>query len=199
MRARFITGLAALLLVAQLAGCGGKPFNVKTQPDAATLPGAGSGARAESGGVSIEAGAILDEDFLFETFDANLILAGVLPVRLKLTNPGSDPVDMSRAKFEIRAAGKSFKMLQARSAYSRLISYYGITTYSKEGYNESRDDFVSHSIDFKTPLAASESRTGLIFFAVPGDIARDVGLTLRVQRLNRKSGNSKEAVELKLN
>ena len=120
-------------------------------------------------------------------------------MRLKLTNPGGEPVDLSRAKLEIRAAGKSFKMLQPRSAYSRLISFYGITTYSKEGYNDSRDDFVSHSIDFKAPLAAGESRTGLIFFAVPGDVARASGLTLRAQRLNRESAGSKEAVELKLN
>ncbi len=191
------------MLAAQLAGCGGKPFNVKTKPDVAAQPDVqpapGSGAKAESVGLSIEAAAILDEDFLYETFDANLILAGVLPVRLKLTNPGNDPVDLSRAKFEIRAAGKNFKMLQARSAYGRLISYYGITTYSKEGYNESRDDFVSYSIDFKAPLAPGESRAGLIFFAVPGDTARGSGLTLRAERLNRRSKNSKEAVELKLN
>lgn len=201
MPGRFIICLAVGLAAAQLAGCGGKPFNVKTQPAAAqpdAPPGTGPRAKAESAGVSIEAWAVLDEDFLYETFDANLILAGILPVRLNLTNQGSEPVDLSRAKFEVRAAGKSFKMLQARSAYSRLISYYGITSYSKDGYNESRDDFVSYSIDFKTPLAAGESRAGLLFFAVPGDIARAPGVTLQAQRLSRKGGNSNPAVVLKL-
>src|SRR5690349_11205157 len=66
---------AAICLAAMLlAGCGGKPFNVKTQ---VALPAIADAPVAESPGVRLQAAVIRNEDLLLETFDANLILAGV--------------------------------------------------------------------------------------------------------------------------
>src|SRR5215212_7462283 len=74
----------ALVIAAQSSGCGGKPFNVREKPfkvrEGTNMPPPTFGARAEAGAVTIQAEAVRDEDFLYETFDANLILAGLLPV-----------------------------------------------------------------------------------------------------------------------
>jgi hypothetical protein len=192
-----IKASAVLLLLMTLAGCGGKPFNVKARPD---TPPPLNGARVEGAGFIIEAEPVTDEDHLYDTFDANLILAGVLPVHVKLTNGAQDSIDTAKAKFEIRAGPKqSYKAIAPRDAYKKLISYYEISTYSKSGYKESRDDFASHALDMTRPLAAGESRQGLVFFAVPAEVARQAGLTLVARRLGKKDSRGDQAFELKLN
>ena len=183
------------MLAFLLLGCG-RPFNVKTQP---TLPSVGYAAKASLDGIEVEANAITDEDFLYDTFDANLIAAGVLPVRLMLTNSGGQVMDTKSARFELKAPAGRFKAADARKAFKRLISYYGISAYSKAGYNESLEAFSSYALDLRTPLPASQSRQGLVYFFVPDDVARQTGLTLVVQKLNSKQSADGAGIELKLN
>ena len=185
-----------LLLVASLPACGGKPFNVKPRPD---VPAADYDVKAAAGELTVHAEAVWDEDFLYETFDANLILAGVLPVRVMVANGAQEPVDLKKAKFEIRAAGRAYKAISAKSAFEKMISYYGITTYSKPGYKESQADFASHALDLASPLGAGESRQGMLFFQVPAEAARGAGLTLVARRLDAKKQKADSPIELKLN
>ncbi len=185
-----------ILLVALLPACGGKPFNVKTSPD---IPPPEYAVKAAAGELTVQAAAVTDEDFLYETFDANLILAGVLPVRIKIANAAQEPVDLKKARFEIRAAGRAYKAINAKSAFKKLISYYGITTYSKLGYKESQTDFASHALDLELPLAAGESRQGMLFFQVPVEAAQAAGLTLVARRLDAKKQKADSSLELKLN
>ena len=192
---RLAAGSAALLLAAAAFGCG-RPFNVKTQP---ALPPANYAAKATAGGVAVEAQAITDEDFLYDTFDANLISAGIIPVRVMLTNSGGETVDCKNARFEIETQSKRLKAVGARKAFKRLISYYGISVYSKSGYNESLEAFASYALDVGTPLAGSQSRQGLVFFLVPAEAVRQAGLTLVIGKLNSKQPDGRAGVSLKLN
>ena len=184
---------ATALFVAAGFGCG-RPFNVKTQP---TLPSASYVAKASVDAIAVEAHAITDEDLLYDTFDANLIAAGILPVRVLLTNGGSEPVELKKARFEIETQSIRFKNADARKAFKRLISYYGISAYSKSGYNESLEAFTSHAFDVTTTLGGGQSRQGLMFFMVPAEAARQPGLTLVVGKLKPKPADG--AVSLKLN
>ena len=191
---RLAPGRAFVLVAVTAFGCG-KPFNVKTQPD---LPPANYPAKATSDHVSVQAQAITDEDFLYETFDANLLLAGILPVRVMLTNSGGEILDLKNARFEVHAtAGTSFKAINEHQAFKRLISYYEISTYNKSGYKESLEAFSAFGLDIFTPLAAAQSRQGLVFFPVPAEAARG-GLRLVVSRLDAASSSGGK-LELKLN
>jgi hypothetical protein len=179
-----------------LAACGGKPFNVQPRP--APLPVISS-AGAEVNGLTLQAEAVTDENFLYDTFDANLVLAGILPVRVRLANSRAEAFEIKRASFEVRASSnQTYKAMDGERAYKRLISYYGIRTYSKGGYRESRSDFESYGLDRSQPLGAGESRQGILFFPVPDQEIRAGGLTLVGRRLDAKKSRSDANVEIRL-
>jgi hypothetical protein len=182
----------SLTLFLLLSGCG-KPFNVKPRPD---TPPPIAGASATASAIRLEAEAVTDEDYLYDTFEANLLMAGVLPVRVKITNRGTEETSLKKSRFEILSAEpRAYKAIKAGEAFNRVFAFYGISLYTKRGYKESKSDFLSHAIDLSSPLAAGESREGLIFFHMPDDIARSRGLRLAARRLD----TSDAAVELKLN
>lgn len=188
-----MAGCALLLSTAPSFGCG-KPFNVRTQPE---LEPARYEAKAAAGSISIQAQAVTDEDFLYDTFDANLLLAGVLPVRVMITNSGPESADFKNTRFEMRAGeARSFNAINERQAFKRLVSYYEISAYSKAGYKESLDAFSAYALDVKSPLEAGQSRRGLVFFSMPGEASRGAGLALVVSKLSAQSASR---VELKLN
>ena len=190
---RLVRTLAVLTTVALcLSGCG-KPFNVKPRTE---LPRANYTATASLNSVTLQADPIFNEDLLYETFDANLIMAGVLPVRVRLTNSSQQSLVLKKSRFEIRSAGgRKFKSASGRNAFKRVLSYYGISTYNKAGYKESLEDFAGYAFDAKAPLPAQESREGIVFFFVPPEASREAGLTLRFRMPDGKAA----PIELKLN
>lgn len=191
--------LALCLLALCFAACG-KPFNVKPKPaviDSKATARVTLKAVGESQGVAIQATALTDEDYLYDTFEANLILAGVLPVHLKLTNNGDSVADLKRSKLEIKALNRNYKMLDSRKAYKRLMSFYGISIYNKHGHKESRADFDTHAFDLKKPLAVGESRDGLIYFAVPNEVIKGGSLNLLARKLS--AGRAKDDAPVELN
>jgi hypothetical protein len=191
---RLVSSIGVLLAAAMVSGCG-RPFNVKTQPG---LPPTSFNAKASIDELTIEARLITDEDFLYDTFDANLISAGLLPVRVMLNNSGADAVELSRARFTVEGQSTRFKAVDSRRAFKRLISYYGIAAYTKAGYIESLDAFSSYALDVKTPLAGNQTRQGLLFFAVTADGARQPGWTLVIDKIKANKSDP-SAVSLKLN
>src|SRR5215813_2197986 len=114
-------------------GCG-RPFNVKTQP---SLPPARYAETTTVDSITIGAQVITDEDLLYDTFDANLISAGLLPVRVMITNTGPELVDISETRFEVEAGSQRYNAVDARKAFKRLVSYYEVTAYNKSGYKDS--------------------------------------------------------------
>lgn len=175
---------AVIIVVAVMSACG-KPFNVKPRTE---LPRAEYTATATSDQITVQAKPITDENLLYETFDANLILAGVLAVRVMLTNSAEETLNLAKVRFAIRSdkVGRAVKSVHARQAFKRVISYYEITTYSKSGFKESRDDFSAYALDTDRPLNARESREGMLFFLVGGDLIREAGLILEISKLNGK-------------
>jgi hypothetical protein len=185
-------GLSLLLFV----GCGGgKPFSVKSE---VTLPPLADAPTAQTAGVRMQAAAVRDEDFLLATFDANLVMASVLPVNVTVVNQTAQPLDLHKARFELRTSdGHAYKAADAKRAFGQLIKYYGISTYSKSGYKKSREDFAAYLLDTGAPLAMGESRRGMLFFIVPDGVIRTTGLKLIGARLGVTESGS--ALELQLN
>ena len=193
-RSPFLPALI-VFLAAFTSSC--KPFNVKPHIE---VPRASNESQVESNGVAIRASAVGDEDWLSDTFDANLILAGIFPVRVELKNAERNAIELSRARFELRTAGgRSFGSAGPERAFKQALSYYGVSAWSKALYKESRDDFASYALDVKGPLAAGESRQGLLYFLLRGEAASAGGLTLVISRLRGSDVKGSGRVELKLN
>jgi hypothetical protein len=193
-----LLAVAVALFTLGLIGCS-KPFNVKARVDgpAESLP-----ARGSSGGVEIQAAAVLDEDYLYATFDANLLMANILPVRIIIENKAKEPLPLRKAEFELvaegAAAGRSFRELPARKVFKRLISYYNIKAYSKFGFKQSLEDFSSYALDRSSALGQDQAARGILFFQIPPDILRAPGLTLVVKRLTVSGDEPKKGIVLKL-
>jgi hypothetical protein len=172
--------LAALALVALVTlGCAGKPFDVKRIRPVApeSLPGA-----AHLGPVNVRAAAVWDEEWALENFDANVILAGVLPVRVDLENTAASPAEVRKWKFELASAtGGRFKRLDAKKAMKKIEGYYGITLRSKSGDALYKEDFRANELAIDTPLGAGERRQGLVFFEIPAGVDEPVVTTLTVR------------------
>jgi hypothetical protein len=197
---RTAAGLLCGMLLLLFAACG-KPFNVKSKPtikdvkpDAnVTIEGEGEG-----NGVKLHAEAITDEDFIYDAFDANLIMAGVLPVRLQVSNQGTEKVALNKARFEMLAQSKLYKMIDSHKAYKKLMSHYQISIYNKNGYKESREDFDTHALDVKKELAPGEEREGLIYFAIPNEIIKIGDLKLLARKLGAGQVKDQSIIELPL-
>lgn len=187
--------LGCVVLIAAIASsC--KPFNVKPRIE---VPRAANEARAETNGVVISASVVRDEDWLNDTFDANLILAGIVPVRIEVKNSGLTPIEFSKAKFELTlGSGRSFGSVNPDRAFKRALAYYDVSAWSKALYKESRADFASYSLDTKSPQAPGESRQGLLYFLLPAESARMNGFTLVVSKLTSADSKGGARVELKL-
>lgn len=175
-------------------GCG-RPFNVKTQP---SLPPARYAETTTVDSITIGAQPITDEDLLYDTFDANLIAAGLLPVRVMLTNTGPEPVDISQARFEVEAGSQRYKAVDVRKAFKRLMSFYEVSAYSKAGYKDSLGAFTAYAFDLKNPLNGNQSRQGLIFVMMPEDVARQTGLKMVVSKLGKNQSKQGD-IQLHLN
>lgn len=184
--------IAVAFFSAFLFACG-KPFNVRTKVplrEETSLP------KVESKGVAVEAVAIVDEDSLYDAFDANLIIAGILPVKVRLKNATGAAVDLKSLRFALRSeTGAQFAILKPGTAYKRLISYYDVSAWTIAGYKESRSDFESYSLKQETPLAAGDTREGLLFFRLPVGTAQGAELKLVVTGL---SESKLSPLELKL-
>lgn len=184
--------LAILAATVAAGGCG-KPFDVKTN---VRFPATSGRATTSAGGVGIEAEALTDETVLFDTFDANLILAGILPVRVSITNNTDRPIEARRIRFELASStGAPLNPIEAGKAYNKVRSFYGISTYNIAGNKKSRSDFESYALDSSRSLSPGASRAGLIFFRLPSGGSDVSALALTVRGLGP---NKSDRIELKL-
>jgi hypothetical protein len=169
---------AALALALACSACAGKPFDVKVlprvEPDAISAP-------STSGSLSVRAAAAWDEDWLFDAFDANTVLAGVLPVRVEIANAGAAPIETKRLEISAAdAAGRAYRTIDAKAARKAIESYYGLTIRNRAGDDLYKRDFAANAIDLRTPLAAGERRQGFLFLRLPDGVRERVGVRLAV-------------------
>jgi hypothetical protein len=180
-----------------LIGCG-KPFDVKPRTTVQPLPSMNNAATVEVKGLTLSGELIKDEDYLYDTFDGNLILAGILPVRVKLQNESAEKVDVKDAKFTLLdATNHTFKIMDGEKAYKQLRKYYGIKIYNKSGNNEAKEDFSGYELERKKPLSSNESREGLLFFQVPNEMIKKGDFRLVAKKLNRAHTDSSLELQLK--
>jgi hypothetical protein len=174
MFAKVIISFLMGLCVATLSGCGGQLYNVTPLPSSAPPDLSANNAN----GFNIAASG-LDGDQSLERFEANLPLAGVIAVDVRLINQTAAAVDAGSLKFELRtAAGKSFKAIAPKQALKRVMKFYGDRFYRLDARKSTIDSYNALALPLSSPIATQEERRGLLFFEVQRNAAPPDGLTL---------------------
>jgi len=181
------SGLLFVALVSTLFtlhGCGGTLFKVKPVVELPPLP---DSARSASGnGITFRVAPLLADEESQELFEANLPVAGLLPVRLELVYDGGQPVEIKRARLRLRdSEDREWTPVSAKQACSRILKSNGIYAYNPNSRKQFEKGLASYEIDLKTPLTANERRQGFLFFQAPDKepVKTSQGLTLIVERL----------------
>jgi hypothetical protein len=182
---RLVVSVVVFLTVLISSACSGSLFKVKPASELPPLP---TNARtSEADGVTLRVAPLLTDEQIQELFEANLPLAGVLPVRIELAFQSGATVELKRARIHLRdEQNREWKLLAPKSAVSRIMKANGITLYNPNSRKQFEQEFGAYAIDLKTPLASGESRRqGFLFFQSPDKqaVASAQKLTLTVERL----------------
>ena len=189
---KIIALVICLSALAGMAGCGGSLYKVKPVVEAPVADGA---AGAEAGGVRVRAVPLLTDEESQELFESNLLLAGLLPVRVELGNQSGAPIDFKKVRFHLRdGAGRQWKARSAKQAVSRILEANDVFLYNPNARAKFEEDFRAHALEMETPLAQGAERRGLIFFQTPKKeaVSSPRGLVLSIERLP-------QPLELRLN
>lgn len=177
---RLVLTAAALALLA--SSCGGSLYKVKPKVDAPVEGGREAGA----GAFNIRAVPLTADEESQELFGANLPLAGLLPVRVEVTNAGGEPLSFERVRFRLRdAEGREWKFRTPKQAVSRILESDQVYLYNPNSRRAFEEAVAGHAFDLKAPLEPAGRRRGLVFFQTPKKEQLDDprGLALTVEGL----------------
>lgn len=191
-RRKGAAGVLLLCVMLVLGACGGSLYKVKPVVDA---PVSATNGEVAVSGFRVRAVPLLTDEESQELFEANLPLAGLLPVRVELSNESGAPLPFKRVRFRLRdASGKEWKVRTAKQAVSRILDANEIYLYNPNSRAAFEKALREHTFDIETPLNVNQTRRGLIFFQTPKKEAVESqrGLVLSIEGLG-------QPVELRLN
>ncbi len=172
-----ILGLSVLVL----SGCG-PLFKVSPLPSPSRSRFAASTTLA---GLEISAAALLDDDQAIEQFGANLPLAGIIALELRVVNRSAKPVRVDHLRFDLQdAAGTRYPRIEPQQALKLLMRFYGTGAYLKESYRQTQEGFESVALPLKSSLEPQKEIRGFLFFETRRDVAGLAKLRLRIAHDN---------------
>ena len=177
------TTIAAVLVLT--TSCAGSLFKVK--PVVELPPLAGDVKSASAGGVTVRVAPLLSDEESQELFEANLPLAGILPLRLELVFESGVAVETKKVRFRLRdGAGREWKLIPPKAAVGRILKANDVYAYNPNSRKQFEKEFQAYGIDLKSPLSDSDRRhQGFVFFEAPKrePVESPRGLVLVVDRL----------------
>lgn len=177
-RAPVITVLLTSLLTV-LAACGGRLYKVAPLP-ASAPPEISMG----KGGLDVGAAA-LDGERSYERFEADLPLAGVIAVDVRLVNNSEATIMTNSLRFELRdPSGAELKRIAPKKALSAVMKYYGDKFYAKVAYRRTLEDYESVALKQGSAIEPEHEIRGIVFFQTKRETAGVDGLILSVAGLS---------------
>ena len=105
--------------------------------------------------------AIVTEDRAFKDFDANLPLAGIVGIDLRVANRSQKSF---RPGIRLRTNERDWKPVSPKQALSRVMKYYGVRLYGKESFRQTREAYDSVGFNLDNEIKPGEERRGIVFF-----------------------------------
>jgi len=171
----FYTFFISTVIWLTLGGCSGQLYKVAAPPKTTPpiLAPAANGVLA--------AAKALTGDEAMEQFEANLLLASVIAVDVRLVNQTAEPVQLGTPSWELRDSGGTlFKLLAPKQALARVMGYYGKRLYSPGGYQQTLEKYETLALPLSFTLAPREERRGFLFFETKYEATGVSGLTLTI-------------------
>jgi len=162
---RTIASLALFSFLLLLnTSCSNSLFKVKPLSEMPALPG--SAASADVGTLTFRAAPLLTDEETQELFEANLQLAGLMPVRVEIIHNSGAAMDLKKLRFRLHdAANAEWKAISAKQAITRILKANGVFAYNPSSRKTFEKEFRAYELDLKTPLAHSEGkRQGIVIF-----------------------------------
>lgn len=180
-----VSKLFLLALMLCVASCSNSLYKVKPPSALSSLPA--NSPSANLGTISFRAAPLLTDEETQELFESNLLLAGLLPVRVEILHNGGDTVDLSKVRFHLRDnSGTPWQTLSSKKAIARILKANGVFVYNPHSRKQFEKEVRAYELDLKTPFAHDERRRqGLVFFLSPHKeaVASPHGLTMSIDGL----------------
>jgi hypothetical protein len=193
-RRSVLTAVVGLLFSIAATACTSSLYKVKPPDALSRMPA--TAATADVGSFSFSAAPLLTDEETQALFEANLQLAGLLPVRLEVTHNGGEPLALKKLKFRLQdSSGNQWKLVSGKQAVSRILKANSLFAYNPNSRKTFEKEFRAYDFDLKSPLTHAERRRqGLIIFLAPQNepVASPHGVTLSIEGLA-------QPVSLKLN
>ncbi|HEU0180233.1 MAG TPA: hypothetical protein VFV58_38840 [Blastocatellia bacterium] len=163
-------------LLAVLAACGGRLYKV------APLPTNAPPEISMGNGGDLDVGAVaLDGEQSYERFEANLPLAGVIAVDVRMINKSEAAIMTNSLRFELRnASGAAFKRLAPKKALGAVMKYYGDKFYATVAYRRTLEDYESVALKQGGAIEPEREIRGIVFFQTKRETTSVDGLILSV-------------------
>jgi hypothetical protein len=179
----WMAGSALVLTVLFTSSCGTSLFKVKPVSQLPPMPP--TVASANLGSISFRAAAMLNDEQSQELFEANLQLAGLLPVRVEIKHNGGEAIELRKVRFRLTdGAGTKWKTISAKQAIARILKANDVFLYSPSSRKTFEQEFRAYELDLKAPLTKSEGRReGLVIFLAAGKapVSSPRGLVLTIE------------------
>lgn len=132
---------------------------------------------------------MLNDEESQELFESNLQLAGLLPVRMEITNNGGDAIELKKVRFHLHDnSGTDWKPISFKQAIARILKANGVLLYNPDSRKTFEKEFRAYELDLKSPLTDAERRRqGFVIFLSPKKtpVASPHGLVLTIQGLSQ--------------
>jgi hypothetical protein len=167
------------------ASCGGSIYKVEP---VMRRPLSETAKSSTAAGLTVRAEPLLTDEESQQLFEANLLLSGVLPVKVELSSGGETPAILEKARFRLTdSSGGQWKYLKGKDAAGRIMKANGVYFYNPNSKRRFVEAVSAHTLDTKTPLGQNERRQGLLFFQSPKKepVEKPTGLKLSIERLSQ--------------
>lgn len=175
----------SLLALSMFTSCSASLYKVKPVVELAPL--SGDVKSGSAGGVTVRVAPLMNDEETQDLFEANLQLAGILPVRMEMAFESGVPVEIKKARFRLRdGEGREWKLLSPKSAISSIMKANDVYAYNPNSKKQFEKEFTAYAIDLKAPLSdADRRRQGFLFFQTPkkDPVESPNGLVLTVEKL----------------
>src|SRR5260370_13305106 len=149
--------LAVGISAGLVSSCGGSLYRVKPVAELPSMPD--SAATANLGSVTFRAMPLLSDEESQELFEANLQLAGLLPVRVEIVHNSGDAIELKSVRLRLRdAAGAEWKSISAKQAIARILKANDVFAYNPASRKTFEKQFRSYQLLLKSPPPSPDRR-----------------------------------------